>query len=671
MPLNPSQKKAVETLSGPLLVLAGAGTGKTRVITMRIANLIRHGTAPERILGVTFTNKAASEMQQRVLQVIGKPKSKRGQGRSSGADNRPVLSTFHSLCLRVLRRHITKLGYPERFNIADRSEQESLARQVLREVRMSDKMLAPSQMLFHISNWKSRAISPDEAIGDADSDERHLAAVAFRRYQRRLKNSGCVDFDDLLLCTEQLFRQERDIAAQEADLFDHILIDEYQDTNLSQYRIVKTLASPHRNLCVVGDDDQSIYGWRGAQVENILRFKDDWPEAAVVYLQENYRSTAPILELANRLIEFNPVRHDKSLLASRGSPLKPEILQCQSETEEAQEIVSRIQQRVESRQAEPKDFAILFRTKEQPRVFEQELRKQKVPYVLVGGMSFFDRTEVRDLLSYLRLVESDEEDTSLLRVLNKPPRGIGQTTAEKLQQVSLEQGVPPTSLLLDPSAHETIAGAGKARRGLAELASLVEDCRQLIKAGQLSRVLQTIVDRTGYLAELERQYENPEEREIRVVIVEQLVSALASYCSEEKSPHLQGFIDQLAVGDRTLDDEKEKQLSRNAVALMTLHSAKGLEFPEVFLVGLEEGILPHHRSLEDDEANVDEERRLCYVGITRAEERLTLSLCLSRMKWGKARQTYPSRFLYEMTGKADHPKYLQCIEGRQKASSQK
>ena len=663
MPLNPAQQQAVDTLSGPLLVLAGAGTGKTRVITMRIARLIRSGIKPDRILGVTFTNKAATEMQQRVGKVLGGQKKSRGKQQPP----KPFLSTFHSLCLRVLRRHITRLGYPERFNIADRGDQESLARQVLREVRMSDKMLAPSTMLYHISTWKSRSIGPDEAIQDADTDEKHLAAMAFRRYQRRLKNSGCVDFDDLLLCTEQLFRESDEVATEEAARFDHILIDEYQDTNLSQYRIIKRLAVPHRNLCVVGDDDQSIYGWRGAQVENILKFRDDWPEAEVVYLQENYRSTKPILDLANRLIEFNAIRHDKTLQASRGSSHQPEILQCESETEEAKQIVSRIQQGIASGKAEPKDFAVLFRTKEQPRVFEQELRKQGVPYVLVGGMSFFDRTEVRDLLSYLRIVESDEEDTSLLRVLNKPPRGIGQGTAEKIQQLALDRGIPPTSLVLDPSIHSGLGG--KAARGIAELSELISDCRRLIDAGQLAKVLQTVIDRVGYVQELERLYEQPEERELRLAVVEQLVSSLASYCQEEQSPNLRGFIDQLAVGDRTLDDEKEKQLSRNAVALMTLHSAKGLEFPEVFLVGLEEGILPHHRSLEDDDANVDEERRLCYVGITRAEERLTLSLSLARMKWGKPRQTFASRFLYEMTGKADHPKYLECITGQRRPAA--
>jgi len=549
------------------------------------------------------------------------------------------------------------LGYPKRFSIADRSDQEALAREVLREVRMTEQMLKPSQLLFHVSNWKSQSVPPDRAVSVATNDEQHLAAVAFRRYQRRLKNSGCVDFDDLLLCTEQLFSKFKDVAAEESGQFDQILVDEYQDTNVTQYRIIKTLAAAHRNLCVVGDDDQSIYGWRGAQVENILRFKNDWPEAKVVYLEHNYRSTEPILELSNRLISFNKIRHDKSLKASRTSNVRPEILQLPDEAKEAQDVVSRIRQRIENARIQPQDIAILSRTNEQPRAFEQELRKQKLPYVLVGGTSFFDRKEVRDILAYLKVIDSNFEDTSILRIINTPQRGIGQTSIEKIRKFAAETNQSITAFVTSPEAPSRLSG--EASKGVVRLTQVINDCRELAKTNRLTNMIQQLIDSIGYTRELERIYSDPDDRAARLTMVEQMVSSMSAYCSETESPSLIEFIDQLAIGDRQIDDEKEKQLSRNAIALMTLHSAKGLEFPEVFMIGLEEGILPHHRSLEDNESNVDEERRLCYVGITRAQERLTLSMALTRMKWGKPRNTFPSRFLYEMTGQADHPKYLE------------
>ncbi len=651
MALNPAQQQAVDTLSGPILVLAGAGTGKTRVITARIANLIRHGTKPDRILGVTFTNKAAQEMQHRVGALL-KKKSKA----------KPFLSTFHSLCLKILRRHITRLGYPARFAIYDRSDQESVAREVLREVKMTEQMLAPSLLLFFISQWKSNSISPDQALRVADSDQMHLAAVAFRRYQRRLKNRGAVDFDDLLLCTEQLFHDCPDVSDQESASFDQILIDEYQDTNTSQYRIIRTLAERHRNLCVVGDDDQSIYAWRGARVENILNFKKDWPDAVVVYLQDNYRSTGPILHLANELIAFNAVRHEKILRAARPGGLKPEILQLPSEAKEAEEIVTRVRNRLSQPGIEPRDIAILFRTNDQPRVFEQELRKHKIPYVLIGGTSFFDRKEVRDVLAYLRAIEFGNDDVSLLRIINTPARGIGQTTIERIQAAANAQQVSIKKIIESPSMCPELSGEPLKR--IVAFGELLADLRKLSKQKQLGKLMQQLIDRTNYIEEIDRNYRQTDEREARKIMLEQMVNAIAMYQQESTKPRLSEFIDQLAVGDRDIGEDKDKQLSRNAVALLTLHSAKGLEFPEVFLVGLEEGILPHHRSLAENSDEVDEERRLCYVGITRAQEHLTLSMALSRMKWGKPRETLPSRFLYEMTGMADNPKYLESVSGR-------
>jgi len=645
--LNPAQKKAVNTLSGPLLVLAGAGSGKTRVVTFRIANLIKHGIRPGRILAVTFTNKAAAEMQERIGSLIGKR-----------LKERPFVSTFHSHCVKILRRHIRRLGYPEKFAICDRGDQESIARSVLREIRVPNESLRPGDLIHLISGWKSHSILPADAVRLAQTDKEHLASMAYRRYQRTLKNSGAVDFDDLLLCTEELFTKHQDVLKNEAGQFDHVLIDEYQDTNGSQYRIVKALASGHRNLCVVGDDDQSIYGWRGAEVEHILRFAQDWPDATVVQLEDNYRSTGEILELANRLIAFNRVRHQKVLRASRAGGLKPLVRQHADENAEAQEVVDEIRRLIEHEHWEPRDFAILFRTNEQPRVFETELRKRKLPYVLLGGMSFFDRKEVRDIAAYLKMLAHPQDETSLLRIVNTPPRGIGQKAVEWLMQTAVAEGQPVWSVMHRGGLPDNM------RPAVQRFVALVEDFQRRFERGTQVGTLRELISEIGYEAELRRLYNDENEFQSRWDAVQEVVNALGSYEAKTKRPSLTGFLDELVLGDRDMDNDKEKQLQRNAVALMTLHSAKGLEFPQVYMVGLEEGILPHHRSLDNDEAGVDEERRLCYVGVTRARERLTLSLPLTRMKWGKPRDTIPSRFLYEMTGRAESP---QAIARRQQA----
>src|SRR5262245_12800021 len=428
--LNPSQQEAVNTLAGPMLVLAGAGSGKTRVVTFRIANLIKHRTRAGRILAVTFTNKAAAEMQERIGGLLGKLKE------------RPQISTFHSHCVRVLRRHARKLGYPERFAIYDRGDQESLARGVLREIRVGSEALRPADLLFLISRWKTHALPPAEASKAAQSDKEHLAAMGYRRYQKSLQNAGAMDFDDLLLLTEELFAKHPAARQEEAALFDHVLVDEYQDTSGVQYRIIKALAAEHRNLCVVGDDDQSIYGWRGAEVQHILPFGKDWPDAKVIRLDWNYRSTAAILEIANRLIHFNQVRHDKTLKAARAGGEPPRILQFNTETDEAEGTVADIRRRIETDHLQPKDFAILFRTNEQPRAFETELRKAKIPYVILGSQSFFDRKEVKDILAYLRVIDRPQDEVSLLRIINNPPRGIGEKTVETLLKEAVGRGQP-------------------------------------------------------------------------------------------------------------------------------------------------------------------------------------------------------------------------------------
>jgi DNA helicase-2/ATP-dependent DNA helicase PcrA len=638
--LNPAQFDAVNTLSGPLLVLAGAGTGKTRVVTFRIAELIRHGTPADRILAVTFTNKAAKEMQERAAVLLGKR-----------LKVKPEISTFHSLCVRVLRRNATRLGYPEKFAIYDRGDQESLARQALREIKVGSEMLRPGDLLQFIGRWKNQSIRPDQAATLARSDKEHLASAGYRRYQKALKGAGAVDFDDLLLCTEELLTHFADVRRAEADRFAHLLIDEYQDTNGSQYRIVKALAGGHRNLCVVGDDDQSIYGWRGAEVEHILRFKKDWPEAKVVRLEENYRSTDAILTMANLLIAFNQNRHDKVLRASRAGGEKPRIHQAQDEEAESVFVVEDIRARLRDPGVEPRDIAILFRTNEQPRAFETELRKARLPYVLVGGMSFFDRKEVRDILAYCKLLATPNDEVSLLRIINTPPRGIGQASVTAMMETAIKRGKPIWQVVQDTRAVAEIAPV--ASQAIETFRQLIERFRQRLETEPPLAVVNELIVAIKYQDELARIYKDAQEVQSRWAAVEEVINALAGYQKRSKQPSLTGFLDDVATGQQEDSEDKDAKLARNAIALMTLHSAKGLEFPQVYLVGMEEGLLPHHRAVAGDDKAIDEERRLCYVGITRAQDRLTLSLALSRMKWGKPRESVPSRFLFEVTGQAE------------------
>ncbi|MEM6655457.1 MAG: 3'-5' exonuclease, partial [Planctomycetota bacterium] len=521
-----------------------------------------------------------------------------------------------------------------------------------------------------------------------------LAAVAYRRYQANLQKAGVVDFDDLLLLTERLFREHAEARRAEAGRFDHVLVDEYQDTNRSQYEIVRGLAGGHRNLCVVGDDDQSIYAWRGAEVTHILRFRDDWPEAKVVRLEENYRCRKPIIDYANQLIVHNAHRHEKALRPTRNQGEPPRILQCKDEVDEAEKVVGEIVGLLAKAEGgrgkadasgpgvwrkgegfgdsspspqppapslQPRDVAILFRTNEQPRAFEAELRKANVPYVLVGGMSFFDRREVRDVMAYLRLVANPDDEPSLLRVLNTPPRGIGDSARKRLMERAVERGKPLSRVL--PEAHRIEGLSPAAVKGADELRGMVANWRRSATNLDLDELVKQVIAESRYRAELQRLYPDHQEFEARVAAVEEVVNAAAAFkprASVGKSleARLGAFLDDLALGERDDPDGKDAQLGRNAVALMTLHSAKGLEFPHVYLVGLEEGILPHKRSVDSaaaggGDASIDEERRLAYVGVTRARDRLTLSLALSRRKWGKKRDSVPSRFLFEMTGQAE------------------
>lgn len=659
MGLNPEQAEAVHTLRGPLLVLAGAGSGKTRVVTMRIAELIRHGIEPNRILAVTFTNKAAAEMRERVLALL-YPNQRVPRGVPV-----PEVSTFHSLCVQILRRWITKLGYPEQFAIYDRNDQESLASRVLKDMASNLVALKAGDFVNIISRWKTQAIRPGEADRYAENDREYLAASIYRRYQTALKACGAVDFDDILLLTEDLLRDFPEVLEAERARFDHILVDEYQDTNQSQYRIIKALALKHRNLCVVGDDDQSIYAWRGAEVTHILRFREDWTDAKVIKLETNYRSTHEIIKWANRVVAFNRTRHPKELRATVSGET-PRVFQCADPEDEAQKIVNEIRQRIQLRICKPNEIAVLFRTNEQPRLFEMEFKRQHVPYTLIGSASFFDRKEIRDILAYLRVILNPRDEVSLLRSINTPPRGIGQTTMIKCMESVLAKKRSLWDFICDPKELEFAKVTPKAISAITGFCRQIRELRSLARVQPVDVLIRSLLDAIEYQKEIERQNEKPADRELRWNLVEEFVNSAATFVAKEEKPRLSTFVQQLSLMDREdSGSDKEEQMKNGAVILMTLHAAKGLEFPEVYMVGLEEGILPHKKSISgEQEENVAEERRLCYVGMTRAKRRLTLSMAVNRKKWGVDRKTIPSRFLYEMTGRADNPNYVKILRDK-------
>ncbi|HQZ68066.1 MAG TPA: UvrD-helicase domain-containing protein [Planctomycetaceae bacterium] len=658
--LNPPQREAASILSGPLLVLAGAGTGKTRVITYRMANLIAHGIRPDRILSVTFTNKAAREMRERAGRLIGRQ-----------FKQRPVVSTFHSYCVRVLREDIESLGYPKKFAIYDRSDQESAARTALRDIRMGDGAMKPGDLINRISRWKMQGIQDHEASDNVESDFDLIAAMGYKRYQKQLRASGAVDFDDLLLLTVKLFQAFPDVLQRHQSRFDHVQIDEYQDTNGVQFQLIESLVKPHRNLCVVGDDDQSIYGWRGADVEHIINFSGHFPGARVVRLEDNYRCTDRILECANRLVKHNRQRHDKTLIPNKKSGAPIRIQAFDDETAEAENVVSEISYLIKELGVKAKQVAILFRTNEQPRVFEQELRRQQVPYMLVGGQSFYDRREIRDLLSYLKSIDNPRDEVSLLRVINTPTRGIGATTTEKVIQMAVKKGRSFWDILPEASASGAIPA--KTLTAMTTFRSLLERYAQAMHETpqQLAEICRRLISEIDYASEITKQYKDEAQQESRRTILEEFINSIGQYVERTEDPSLSGFLETTALMDREDEADRSEKQDKDEVRLMTLHSAKGLEFPRVYLVGMEEGFLPHKRSIDaDSEKDIAEERRLAYVGVTRAMDHLTLTRAKTRMKWGKRRETVPSRFLFEMQLEPGNPLPEEHISREEGSSSE-
>ena len=647
--LNDVQRAAVATTAGPMLVLAGAGTGKTRVITHRIAELVRCGVSADRILSVTFTNKAAREMQQRTSDLLGRRLSVR-----------PVVSTFHSLCVRVLRQEIEHLGYPAQFRIVDRGDQESTARSVLRDIRVTEKSLRPGDLLGNISRWKSTAVEPGAAAESSENDLHFLAAMGYRRYQERLRAAGSVDFDDLLLLTDRLFTEFPDVRERWQQKFDHVQIDEYQDTNGIQFRLVSALVEAHRNLCAVGDDDQAIYGWRGAEVRHILGFQTHFPEAQVFRLEENYRCTDRILELANRLVRRNRGRHSKTLRANKTSTEDVRAIEYPDEQLEAEKVVQEIRFLIMQKGIEPGEVAILFRTNEQPRIFESELRRREVPYLLIGSQSFYDRKEIRDLLAYLKTIAHPQDESSLLRIINVPARGIGTKTVERIHERAVREGRSFWDGV-DVSRQDGEL-TGKAYGALESFHRLLDEFRRRFDESpmEMDTTFRTLIDRIDYDSEIEKQYKDPQQQLLRVGQIDELVESITDYLSRATNPSLGDYLSSIALEDRDEEPDKDEQAAENAVKLMTLHSAKGLEFPRVYLVGMEEGLLPHKRSVDGTEDNIEEERRLAYVGITRAQDVLTLTRAATRRKWGKVRPSIASRFLFEMFDEAYAPEIVEA-----------
>ena len=638
--LNAPQRDAAMTLAGPLLVLAGAGTGKTRVITYRMAELIRSGVEPSRILSVTFTNKAAKEMAERMSHFLGRrPKS------------RPMISTFHSLCVRILRDEIESLGYPKTFVIYDRGDQESAARRALRDIKVAEAALTPGDLLSQIGRWKMVGVLPALAAEFADDDRGFLAASGYRRYQQNLRASGAVDFDDLLLLTAELFEQFPEVLARQQARFEQVQIDEYQDTNEMQFQIVAALVKPHHNICVVGDDDQSIYGWRGAEVKHILNFQQHFPGAKIVRLQDNYRCTTEIIRLANQLVKHNHGRHEKTLVAHKNGPT-PAVKPYSDEQTEAEGVVREINYLVKELKVPPQDIAILFRTNEQPRLFESELRRAQVPYLLVGGQSFFDRKEVRDIMAYLKVLSNPRDEVSLLRIINTPSRGIGDASVERLLTRAVKSGRKIWDVIPDALVEKEITS--KTAKAIEGFQHLMKDFQLRFEApgNTLSETLQKLIHDIDYESEIEKQYKATDQQLARSAVLDECITALREYEQRSPQPDLSEFLEQTSLNGNARDFGEDDSFERSAVKLMTLHSAKGLEFPRVYLVGLEEGLLPHKRSIADElESNpsaIEEERRLAYVGITRAKDVLTISYAETRMKWGKRHKTKPSRFLKEM-----------------------
>ena len=631
--LNKEQQEAVECTEGPLLILAGAGSGKTRVLTYRIAHLIEDcGVNPWNILAITFTNKAAEEMRQRVDSLVG-----------IGAESIWV-STFHSMCVRILRRYIDRLGYDNRFTIYDTDDQKTLMKEVCRKTDIDTKRFKERMLLSVISSAKNEMILPEEFELNAGGDFVQLKiAKVYKEYEAQMRANNALDFDDLLVKTVQLLETQPDVRENYQERFRYIMVDEYQDTNTVQFRLVSLLAGKYRNLCVVGDDDQSIYKFRGANIRNILDFEKEFSDAKVIKLEQNYRSVGNVLEVANSVIRNNKGRKEKTLWTDNEKGEKIRLRQFDTAYDEAQFIAEDIKDET-AQGANYSDHAVLYRTNAQSRLLEEKFVAMNIPYKIVGGINFYSRREIKDVLSYLKTIDNGKDDLAVRRIINVPKRGIGLTTINRIQESAAARGIGFYDAL---SAPDLIPGIGRSASKLDSFAALIEYFKGRSEESGVTDLLTEVIEKTGYTESLEA--DDPEELEARVQNIDELVSKAAVYeesCSDRgERPTLSGFLEEVAlVAD--IDSVAE---DRDYVILMTLHSAKGLEFPHVYLAGMEDGLFPSYMSISgDDPEELEEERRLCYVGVTRAEEKLTLTCARMRLVRGERQYNSMSRFIKEM-----------------------
>lgn len=628
--LNDMQQMAVFHTEGPLLILAGAGSGKTRVLTHRIAYLMEEKhVSPYNIMAITFTNKAAAEMRNRVNKIVG-----------FGAEQVWV-STFHSACVRILRRYIDRIGYSTDFTIYDTDDQKRLMKNVIKDLNLDSKIYKENGMLNKISDFKNKLMTTGDVASMARSDFRMLnVSKIYDNYQEALKKNNALDFDDLIMKTVQLFTKCPEVLESYQDRLQYIMVDEYQDTNAAQFAFVKLLAQKHQNLCVVGDDDQSIYKFRGADITNILQFEKYFPNARVIKLEQNYRSTKNILEAANAVIHNNEGRKDKTLWSDNEKGDKIDLYQAEDGYSEAEMVASTIKEDVDNGRSDYSDYAILYRTNNQSRVLEEKLMMKNIPYKIIGGQNFYQRKEIKDIIAYLRVISNPTDDIAVERIINVPKRGIGATTVDKVKDYARAYGMDLYEALMDV---ENIPGLSRAAGKIKKFTDLIEGYKKDEYYGEIEKLTKDILDDTGYVSELAA--ENTDEANGRIENIDELVSKIVEYQENTEDPVLSEFLEEVALVSE-IDNLSEDS---SYVVLMTVHSAKGLEFPYVFLCGMEDGLFPGYMSImSGDNEELEEERRLCYVAITRAMKKLTISYAKKRMVRGEMQYNIVSRFVKEV-----------------------
>ncbi|MFL2808749.1 MAG: ATP-dependent helicase [bacterium] len=626
--LNAQQKEAVTTLDGPIMILAGAGSGKTRVIIQRIAYLIqKKQVPPQQIIAVTFTNKAAEEMRKRL------------QGILSGKQEGIHLSTFHSLGVGLLRNSIHHLGYRSNFIIYDTRDQFSVIKTIMEDQDFDDSELIDAKSVhYEICQAKSTGILPEEFMDQHASQQKQLVGKIFRHYQKTMKGCNAIDFDDILNLTVTLFEEHPEVMDSLTERFRYIMVDEYQDTNHIQYKLLRHLTKRHRNLCVVGDDDQSIYGWRGAEVKNILNFERNYPDVKFIRLEQNYRSTQKILTAANQVISENTQRMPKKLWSEKHVGEKLDWLLADSEEEELEAVTRKIRTKIMQQGRRYLDYSILYRSNFQSRLVEEALREAKIPYRMLGGTSFYDREEIRDALAYLKVIHNPNDEVSLHRIINTPRRGIGKTSLIKAYEYCHETHLPLFKVMRDARKYEKIPKDSAFKMEI--FTGIISNYKQRFANEVLGTVLKDLLDEIGYLRFLETRSGDAKTRERRIMNVLELQVSVRKFSDKFPEANLQSFLERVSLFTQSDNDPETKA---DQVSIMTLHSAKGLEFPFVFMVGMSEGVFPNNRSIE--EGSEDEERRLCYVGITRAQQELTFSMAKSRKRYGESIKQEPSRFL--------------------------